>query len=179
MLITDTYIKNLNSKRSNITKYTNKLNLNTKLMFINSNTNNFQKKTFLLSSHTPVGLEEFKIDNNKQTRQSIKYIKNDLVKTLLFFSSEKAFIQNTQKNNNTLRVLSKAAYHKMDDASPVTADQNRGNFYKRLSFFNIHKLSKSVNFDSKNQISNLSYNLFFNQKSINVLNQLKLPTSLK
>jgi hypothetical protein len=55
-----------------------------------------------------------------------------VIKILLHFTSEKPFIKTTQKKtNNALKVLSKAAFHKMDDTSPVTADQNRGNFYTR------------------------------------------------
>jgi hypothetical protein len=95
---------------------------------------------------------------------------------------EKPFINTTQKKlSKTLRVLSKAAYHKMDDYSPVTADQHRGNLYKRLSIMNICQSSKPNNsiFKKSNNLLSLSYNLFLTKDSLNITSQAKFDTKLK
>merc|ERR1712054_86012 len=101
------------------------------------------------------------------------------IKFLLHFTLEKSFINSKQKKHKKLiQVLSKVAYHKMDDISPVTADQNRGNFYKRLSLFNKSKSINNSKFNNKNQISNLSHSLLLNKKSLNIVKHLKFKSKL-
>jgi hypothetical protein len=115
----------------------------------------------------------------QKTTKNEKHLNDSAIEILLHFSSEKSFIENTQnKSNKSLKVLSKAAFHKMDAISPVTADQNRGNFYRRWSFFNKLKFTNNSGLDNTNQISNLSYNLLLNKKSLNIIKYLKFGSKL-
>jgi hypothetical protein len=140
------------------------------------NSNNTKKHSILYEND---GFESFRDLKTENTIKSKEFLNDLVIKTLLHFSSEKSFIELTQnKTNRTLKVLSKAAYHKMDDISPVTADQNRGNFYKRLSLFNKSKSINNSKFNNKNQISNLSHSLLLNKKSLNIVKHLKFKSKL-
>ena len=167
----------MNSQELNMTKRLRRITLSTKLMFTKSN--NASQKVILINSQPFESFKEVKIYNDENIKKNHEVIKEESLKTLLFFNSEKSFIKNKQKNKNTLKVLSKISYHKMDDISPVTADENRGNFYKRSSLFNILKFSNNKSLSTKNHTSKLSYNLFLNKKSVNISHQLKFNTTLK
>lgn len=117
----------INSKKLNNIYHTQKIKSKTNLSFWYPI--KFKKNLVFNKDNTSKFSQNLEINH---TKISQKYSNDDVIKILLHFTSEKPFIKTTQKKtNNALKVLSKAAFHKMDDTSPVTADQNRGNFYTR------------------------------------------------
>ena len=74
---------------------------------------------------------------------------------------EQKFIYSKNWHQKSSFVLSKIPFYKMDSMSPVTADKNRGNIYKKLSLINLKKINKNTILNNSASINHINYNFKF------------------
>ena len=154
------YITSLNQNKSLFTKINQKLLKKNKIFDLNPNFRILHNK-----------INNYTISSNKKLNISFKFWS-----FFLYFIYEQKFIYNNNQNQKSSFVLSKIPFYKMDPISPVTADKNRGNIYKKLSLINLKKLNKS--FTAINNLTFINYNIRFISLVSSIQSQLFNPTKL-